>query len=186
MCPTRRPWRSIGLLLALALLAAALGATASAQVATLDSPAPETSAAPASPLPDGQDALLAWATCMRDNGIDMDDPQFGLDGELTGGVGKDGTGAKADAQSEAYQAASEACADKLSSFKAPFDPEQQAERTEQLLAWSACMREQGIDMPDPAADGTYDSYDWKLDLKGDDYTVADERCREAVEEPVGK
>ena len=103
MCPARRPWRSIGLLVVLVVLAAALGATASAQVATLGSPAPEASEAPASPAPDGQQGLLDWA---------------------------------------------------------------------------ACMREQGIDMPDPNADGSYVDYDWKLDLKGEEYTAADEVCRE--------
>jgi len=159
MCPARRPWHSIGLLVLVVLIAAAFGATS---------------------------ALLAWAGCMRENGVEMDDPQFGLDGELVGGLGKDGTGQKADAKSELYQLAGEACSDQLAAFKAPPDPEQLAEQTEQLLAWSACMREQGIDMPDPNADGSYADYDWKLDLKGDEYVAADEVCREASGNPLGK
>ena len=182
MCPARRPWRSIGLLVILVVIAAAFGATASAQVATLGSPAPEASAAPASPPPDGQSALLAWASCMRDNGIEMDDPRFGLDGELVGGLGKDGAGEQADTKDEVYQLAIEACADHIAAFKAPADLEQQVERTEQLLAWATCMREQGVDIPDPEADGTFTDPDWKRDLKGGAYAEATETCRETVGE----
>ena len=185
MCPARRPWRSLGLLIALVLLAAALGATASAQIATLGSPSPEATKAPASPTPDGQQSLLEWAACMRDNGVEMDDPRFGLDGELVGGLGKDGDGAKLDTKDETYALASATCADVLASFKEPLDAEQQAEQAEALLAWAACMREQGIEVPDPDPDGSFSSADWKLDLKDADYAAADETCRGLVGD-VGK
>ena len=178
MCPARRPWRSIGLFVVLVVLAAAMGAAASAQVATLGSPAPEASEVPASPAPDGQQALLDWAACMREQGIAMDDPVFGLDGELLGGLGKGGEGTKVDIKSEQYTAANETCADLLTAFKAQPDPEQEAEQAELRLDWATCMREQGIDMPDPNADGSYADYDWKLDVKGEEYMAADEVCRE--------
>ncbi len=111
MCPARRPWRSIGILVAVVVLAATFGTTASAQVATLGSPAPDTSSAPSSPAPDGQQALLDWA---------------------------------------------------------------------------ACMREQGIDMPDPNLDGSYTNHDWKLDLKSEANSAANEPCREMTGMPLGK
>lgn len=123
---------------------------------------------------------------MRENGVEMDDPRFGLDGELTGGLGKDGAGTKVDTRSEAYSAASDACAELLTAFKAPPDPEQQAEQTERLLAWAGCMREQGVDIPDPDADGSFSSDDFKLDLKGGEYTTANETCAEVLGEPAGK
>jgi hypothetical protein len=186
MCPARRPWRSIGLFVILAVLAAAFGAAASAQVATLGSPAPEASVAPASPAPDGQQSLLDWAACMRENGVEMDDPRFGLEGELIGGLGKDGSGSRTDIESETYQLAAETCAELLREIKAPADPEQQAERAEAMLAWAACMREAGLDIPDPDADGTFSGSDWKLDLKGNDYTAADEACREPSGMAAGK
>jgi hypothetical protein len=186
MCPARRPFWSIALLVLAVLLTAVLGAAASAQVATLGSPAPEASAVPASPTPDGQETLLAWAACMRENGVEMDDPRFGLEGELVGGLGEDGVGKKGDAEGETYQLASEACSELVSVFKAPVDPTQQAERADQLLVWAACMREQGVDLPDPNADGTFPDYGWKLDLKGDEYTAADEVCRDAAGGLIGK
>ena len=186
MCPARRPLWSIGLLVIAVLLTALFGAAASAQVATLGSPAPEASAAPSTPPADGQEALLAWAGCMRENGVEMDDPRFGVDGGLIGGLGKDGKGTEADAPGEAYQLASEACSDLVSVFKAPLDAEQLADRADQQLAWAACMREEGIDIPDPEPDGTYTDYDWKLDLKGNEYLAAEETCRAQVGDPIGK
>ena len=180
MCPARRPWRAIGLLVILVLVAAAMGAAASAQVATLGSPAPDASTAPSSPAPDAQQALLDWTACMREQGIDMDDPVFGLDGELSGGLGKDGKGAKVDAKGEAYTAADEACADLLVAYKPPPDAQLLAEQAELRLDWAACMRRQGIDMPDPGPDGSFSSYDWKIDLKAEAYTAADETCRETT------
>jgi hypothetical protein len=186
MCPARRPFWSVGLLVAAVLLTALLGSAASAQVATLGSPAPQASAAPSPPPADGPEALLAWASCMRENGVAMDDPQFGIDGALIGGLGKDGPGTKADAEGEAYQLASEACSDLLSSFKAPLDAAQQAERTAQLVVWAGCMREQGIDIPDPQPDGSFADYDWKLDLKGEDYIAADQACLAGAGDAAGK
>lgn len=179
MCPAHRPWRSISLLAVLVVMAMAMGAVASAQVATLGSPEPSasTASASASPTPDGQQALLDWAACMRDQGVEMDDPRFGLDGELVGGLGKDGEGSKVDAKSEAYSAANELCGDLLTASKAPPDPEQLAERTEAQLAWAACMRQQGIELPDPNPDGSFPSYEWKIDLKGEAYAGANEVCR---------
>jgi hypothetical protein len=38
---------------------------------------------------DMQDELLAFAQCMRDNGIDMPDPDFGEDGRLEAGPATD-------------------------------------------------------------------------------------------------
>lgn len=186
MCPARRPLWSIGLLVGAILLTALLGSVASAQVATLGTPASEASAAPSIPPADGQEALLAWAGCMREQGVEMDDPRFGVDGALVGGLGKDGIGAKSDAEGETYQSASEACSELLLAFKAPPDAAQQAERTEQLMVWADCMREQGVDVPDPGADGSFADYDWKLDLKGDAYLAADQACRTVTGDQAGK
>ena len=178
MCPARRPWRAVGLLVVLVVLAAGMGAVASAQVATLGSPEPSASPALASPTPDGQQGLLDWAACMREQGVEMDDPRFGLEGELVGGLGKNGEGSKADAKSEDYVAANDVCGDLLSAFKPAADPEQLAEQTESVLAWTACMREQGVELPDPNPDGSFSHYDWKIDLQGEVYTAADKVCRD--------
>jgi hypothetical protein len=184
MCPARRPFWSIGILVVAVLLTALLGAAAAAQVATLGSPAPDAEPLPSVAAGDGQEALLDYAACMREHGISMDDPRFGADGELIGGLGKGGSGVDVDPKGETYQSALEACGDLLVSFKTPPDPAQQAEQAEALLAWAGCMREQGIDLPDPNADGGFPDYDWKIDLKGDAYALADAACRESLAAPV--
>jgi hypothetical protein len=117
---------------------------------------------------------------MRDHGVEMDDPQFDLDGQVVSGLGKSGTGSTSDVKGEAYQLASEACSDLIVAFKAPPDAQQQAEQANALLTWAACMRDQGVDVPDPNADGTFADYDWKLDLKGTDFVAANTVCGEAA------
>jgi hypothetical protein len=66
-------------LTAASLLAACSAAGQAPGVATLDDPDPQASAG-ASGEPtasqDPRDAFLAYARCMRENGIDMPDPQF--------------------------------------------------------------------------------------------------------------
>ena len=65
-----------------------------------------------------QDRLLEFATCMRENGYDMPDPDFGNlqprggegDGQFTGPFGE------IDPEDPSFVAASEACSDVLSGF----------------------------------------------------------------------
>ena len=59
---------------------------------------------------DLEDAMLAYAECMRDHGIDMPDPDFSGDGgAFRMGVGADGM----DPNDEKFKEADEACNDKL-------------------------------------------------------------------------
>ena len=65
-----------------------------------------------------RDAMLAFAQCMRDHGIDMPDPQFETGGRvMIGGPGEDGDGPKFDPQSEDFQAAEDACGDLLGEMR---------------------------------------------------------------------
>ena len=96
-----------------------------------------------------RDAALAFARCMREHGIDMPDPKPGQAGiQLTLPKGK--TPAEADA-------ADKACRKYLDKVKPPQMSEaQQKEFRDRALAMARCMREHGIDMPDPTfgADGS--------------------------------
>lgn len=99
--------------------------------------------------PDPEASLLAFARCMRENGIDMPDP--GPEGDMAIG-GEVGQGNGTDPRSPAFQAAEEACSDLLEDAMGQIErpgPEQQAEMQEQLLAFARCMRDHGIDFPDP-------------------------------------
>ncbi len=65
---------------------------------------------PADPQSENRDALLAYAKCMRDNGVDVPDPQFSEDG---GAMVRIGPGTGLDPRSPKFQRAQKACAGKL-------------------------------------------------------------------------
>lgn len=100
-----------------------------------------------------EDAMLEYVECMRDNGIDMPDPEFSGDGGVALGAPQ-GTAGPDDAE---FQAADEECQPILEEARPDIDidPEEQAELQDQLVAVAECMRERGYDMPDPEvnADG---------------------------------
>ena len=160
------------------------GSPALAQVATLGSPAPESEASPAPAVElSEQDAMVAYAGCMRDNGVEVSDPVFDAAGNLVGGLefadGKDG-GPK-DAKGGEFTTATEACDPFLVAFKPPADAALQAEQTEAALRFAACIREQGLEWPDPAPDGSkFEGADIKIDKESPEYQVAFEACDEAL------
>ena len=77
-------------------------------------------------------------------GIDFPDPRFGGGGGLFGG-GLAGL----DFMSSDFLDAMESCQSFLSALQPELNPEQQAEQREQEVAFARCMREQGLDFPDP-------------------------------------
>jgi hypothetical protein len=106
-----RPQRRLAALLAIlsaTAVACGGGAAAEPQVASLDS-VPTASATESSVSPaDSQEALLAFAACMRENGVEMADPTFDADGNAQGGLGI-GPDSGIDPRSDAFQTAQEAC-----------------------------------------------------------------------------
>jgi hypothetical protein len=93
-----------------------------------------------------RDAQLAFARCMRDHGIDMPDPNPNSRG-INLNVPRGTSPAKVDA-------ADKACQKHLGSVRGPdLSPEQEKEFQQAALAQARCMREHGIDMPDPTFDG---------------------------------
>jgi hypothetical protein len=108
---------------------------------------------------DPQEAMLAYTECMRDEGIDMPDPVFIDEGDgKSGGAiaisraeGGEDDGPLIDFDSEEFKAAEETCKPIMDEAVGSIevDPEQQAEMREQMLEFAQCMRDQGIDFPDP-------------------------------------
>jgi uncharacterized protein involved in copper resistance len=94
-----------------------------------------------------RDAQLAFAKCMREHGVDMPDPQPGERGFQV--VESNGMPpAKA-------RAAEEACRKYLDAIKPPeLTDAQKKEFQEAALAHARCMREHGIDVPDPTFDSS--------------------------------
>ena len=123
---------------------------------------------------DPEEAMLAFAECMRDNGADFPDP--GAGGEIRVEVDESDEGA--------WRAAEEACGD-LRPKMAPLSDAERAEITDGLLAQAACMRDRGWDMPDPqittpADGGVQFLFPRKLDIDPEDpeFQADQGACRE--------
>jgi hypothetical protein len=144
----RRTLIATALLTALTGLAAGCGSqqsgTGVASVAT-GSSAPSASATPTATA-DPQEQGRKFAQCMRDQGVPMEDP----DPKGGGGLSAIGEGVDKDK----VRAATEACR-----AYTPFKDrkELKPDEVEQLREFAACMRENGVDMPDPNPDGTFAS-----------------------------
>ncbi|GAB7042101.1 MULTISPECIES: hypothetical protein [Catenuloplanes] len=83
---------------------------------------------------------LAYATCMREQGVDMPDPKPGE------GLSMPMGGPGADATVEASQACRARLGDPPAAEGAPKTDQ---EREEQQLKMVQCLREHGVDVPDP-------------------------------------
>lgn len=155
-----------------ALLAACGGSSGGAGdgVASLGSgpstTAGDTSTATGEGALDPADAALQYAQCMREHGVDMPDPQINADGSGGGVIAVnsegDGTGdgdvhfgtsdgAGIDVDGEVFQEAQEACQPIMDQAvgSVDVDPEREAEMREQMLEYAQCMRDHGVDFPDP-------------------------------------
>jgi hypothetical protein len=98
------------------------------------------------PAADGEqearDAMLAYTKCMREHGVDIPDPQPGERGIRL--MAPEGV------SPEKMEEAEGACRKHLEAIEPPeLSEEQQKEFQEAALAHARCMREHGIDMPDP-------------------------------------
>ena len=96
-----------------------------------------------------REAALKFAKCMRQHGVDMPDPQPGQGGRIT--MGGPGTGPQDKSKMDAAQ---KACQKILASVKPPeMSAEQEQKFKSQALKFARCMREHGINMPDPQFQG---------------------------------
>jgi hypothetical protein len=159
-----------GLLLALALtIGACSGGDKGSGVASLggDKPTATTSAGSQDP----RQKALAYARCMRQHGIDMPDPKFDAPGHMTqglpAGVGPD---------DPKFKAADQACKQYSPNAGAPekLDPQTQ----QQLLAFARCMRQHGIDIPDPKPGGGIDMRGSTASPDSPKFKAADQACQQ--------
>jgi hypothetical protein len=106
---------------------------------------------------DLEEALLDWAACMRENGVDIPDPQVDGDGRIMiggpppGGDDDDSdSGASTDPPDrEAMDQAREECGDPPRPAGS-FSEQDREEMQEHALKLAECMRDEGIeDFPDP-------------------------------------
>jgi hypothetical protein len=134
-------------IVAFALLVAACGGSDSEGVASLD--ATETTTAQdvsADAAVSDEDALLEFSACLRENGIeDFEDPTINADGVPEFNLRSLG----GEHDREEMQAAFEACQDDLEGIAFGPGSVDLTEVEDTLVEFSACMRDNGYDMPDP-------------------------------------
>ena len=102
------------------------------------------------PKADGRkDGALKFAQCMRQNGVDVPDPKTDENGMVVIEGGK--TPSSEDTTRDPdFEKADAACRKYLQNALPPkLSEEKQKEFKDKALAHAKCMREQGIDFPDP-------------------------------------
>ncbi len=97
---------------------------------------------------DQEQVMLAFAACMRENGIEIDDPTVDADGNV--GFGRLRSAIEGDVTPEEIDAAREACEGELQgvALRSEADRDRTSEQ-DVFLEFAQCMRENGYDMPDP-------------------------------------
>jgi hypothetical protein len=99
---------------------------------------------------DPQEAALEFARCMREHGVDMPDPEVDSQGRIRVTIGNPG-GKGRPPDSRKLNAAQQACGKLLGGGEGPGKLD--AKARDAMLAFARCMREHGIDMPDPTGNG---------------------------------
>jgi hypothetical protein len=130
--------------------------------------------------------MLAFAQCMREHGIDMPDPEVEGGGRRPGLRIVRGEQGADEPDREKLEAAHKACEKHLDGVVQNISPEDRAEMQDKMVRFAACMREHGIDMPDPDFSGgerggfrqRIGSSDFDPD--DPDFQKADEACREEI------
>lgn len=134
----------------IAILMIAACGSASEDVPSLtsleDGPAAEPTAGAADTTLENEARMMAFAQCLRDQGIDVQDPVVDADGnvqmpELAGDIKWDKEGA-----------AWEACAEHLEGFMFEKERVDMSEYLDQALALATCLRDKGYDVDDPTTE----------------------------------
>jgi len=130
---------------------------------------------------DDQPDATAAARCMREQGIDIPDPQ--------GGQGVQKLELPEGVTEEQLRTAQKKCEDKMPKLPGQdeSDPAQLAQMHDQAMKFAACMREQGLDYPDPVIEnGQLLIKTSKLDPSDPAMQEATEGCRDHLPTPPGQ
>ncbi len=155
--------------------AALLAVAALALVACSEEPATSSSGTPDDDKV--RQAQVKFAQCMRENGVDMPDPSS--EGRQTFKVGGD-----SGISPEEFERAGKACERYRKDIRPNLSEEEQEEFKAQALEHARCMREHGIDFPDPTFDedgGAQIRLEGGLDPDDPDFAAAQKECGRAMD-----
>lgn len=132
------------------------------------------------PTMDPTSAAVEWAECMREHGVGIPDPKDDGEGDV---VINPGAGPGAGADPEAFKEAQDACKEYAEQMGGTGDGTLTEEDEQRMLDFAECMREHGVDMPDPDLDGGDGQQGLTLpDPDDPGYQEATEACRDFVPE----
>lgn len=121
-------------------------------VASIEGAGSDTPASAEASDKDAEQQMLDYAECLRGQGLDVPDPEFDEDGGARITRRADGDGGQR-VTPEDFDKAREVCGDPPAPPGGGGGRPDQAEFQDAALAFAKCMREQGIDMPDPQFSG---------------------------------
>lgn len=138
----------------LAIVTAACGSDAAdddGEVATLETTTTVAQQSTTTTTVDPEQAAIALTECLRDNGIDLEDPSVDASGNVQMGdfAGELDASGQPDIEDDVIRAALEACEDFIQDLQLGFDLPDLTELEDTFLEFAACMRDNGYDMPDP-------------------------------------
>ena len=127
-----------------------------------------------SPTMDNAERGRKFAQCMRENGIPMEDPEIGENGEFKVKIGDKPGSAAGPMDKTKADAAMKACRQFLPNGGpiGALDPEM----VEKMRKYAVCMRANGVDFPDPDENGMI-----RLErVPGNDaaFEAAEEKCKD--------
>ncbi|SMD09151.1 hypothetical protein [Kibdelosporangium aridum] len=129
---------------------------------------------------------VGFSQCMRDRGHQVPDPAFNEDGLPVFQEPED------ERRTQGYQTDRQQCRQPLNDAMVAAGVPNQKGTPEQWLAFARCMREHGVDMPDPTPDNRftieknlYDSPAWQPAFEACDEHLPPQ-MREALDSPPGK
>jgi len=144
---------------------------------------------------DSEQAMLDFAACMRDNGVDIEDPTVDASGNLQFGGFRPGPGEdQAEFDRDAIGDAMEVCGESLEGVALGIGGRGEVDFTElqdTLVEYAACMRENGYDMDDPDFSGAGPGSGGgggafgEIDPDDPDFVAAQEACQDLLGDTFG-
>ena len=175
----------ISVFLVLALMASACSDSGgSPEIASLETASANTpeddSNGDVDPEAESEAAMLAFTQCLRDQGIDVDDPTIDADGNMQlPPINIEVPDVVTDPEElpdmSEFEDMIAPCEEHLEGVVSTFSPADTTEIEDMLLAYAECMRENGVDMPDP----DFSSSGGVIDLGaigGEDFEAAEAVC----------
>jgi hypothetical protein len=166
-------------LLLLVALGACSGGDDGSEVASVDGggeAASESEGEGTAAEPASEEEVLDYFECLRSNGVDIEDPTFDAEGNIDlGDSGLD----PGDVDREALQGAQDVCGE-FPQVAGGMTSADQSELEDGMVELAECMRDQGIDMPDPDFDGGAGSIFGDIDTEDPEFQAAFDECRDTL------